>query len=179
MVTQAQRRFANLITATLLISALLIGCQSRPEATARMFQMEDEEMGVEFDPKVYYHMIESKDTVGLESIFAPDASLKFGEVSLSGREQIISGYREFLGAMKSYRIDVVNVWRTGDAIVVVEAVARGRNIGEVNEFSVPMVSVFELEGPLIGAQRDYFDPGPMMPRAQQTDPADASGAADR
>ena len=122
-----------------------------------------------FDPRNYFRMIERADYDSLKTMFADNAIFKFTAVMLNGRKEIIDGYRGFLGSIEGYRVDILHIWRTGENVIIVESVASGKNIDVPSGFKVPMVSIFELENGKIKEQRDYFDAGPMMPKAQQAD----------
>ena len=111
----------------------------------------------------YYRAIAQRDMTVLRTCMSNEAVLIFGEIELCGIDAIMHGYQEFLNSMTEYSPDIKRIVTCDDTVVVVEGLARGRNIGQEKAFSVPFASVFDLHGGKIVAQHDYFDPSRMMP----------------
>lgn len=111
----------------------------------------------------YYSAISRRDMGSIRSCFCDDATLVFGDIELTGIEAIMNGYHEFLSSMSDYSPSIARQWVCEDTTVVIEGTATGKNATDTVPFTVPFAAVFQLRGGRVLSQRDYFDPGKMMP----------------
>ena len=108
----------------------------------------------------YYGAISRRDLEAIKSCICEDAKLQFGDVELSGATAILDGYADFLGPMLEYKVTILHLWECAKGTVVVEGEANGKT---ATKFTVPFASILHFRNGRIHCQRDYFDPGKMMP----------------
>lgn len=108
----------------------------------------------------YFGAISQRDLEAIKSCICEDAKLQFGDVELSGATAIVDGYEDFLGPMLEYKVAILHLWECAEGTVVVEGEANGKT---ATKFTVPFASILRFRNGRIHRQRDYFDPGKMMP----------------
>jgi len=107
-------------------------------------------------------IVDSMDTLALAELYAPDATLVFGNgVPMSGRAEIATGLSDFFATIAGLHHQIVNEWTVGDTTIVELMVAYDRLDG--NRTSVPVVSIWAVRPDgLISTYRVFFDLAPVF-----------------
>jgi len=104
----------------------------------------------------FFAAYESRDAVRFSEFYATDATFvdPTFELNLNGRQQIREMFAKIFPKYQSLNFQIAHTTTAGENVVV-----EGTMVGETGgkTVRVPFVSVFQLEGKLIAAQRDMFD----------------------
>jgi limonene-1,2-epoxide hydrolase len=99
---------------------------------------------------------EARDLEGILSRMTPDAVyLNIGLSEAQGREAIRATVAPFLSTASEVAWTVTHIAETGDGVVLTER--EDVFVMGDKRLSVPVMGVFEFQGDLISAWRDYFD----------------------
>lgn len=119
--------------------------------------------------ELYAEGVDRKDAAAFAAVFAPDASLQFGNAPLIvGREAIQAAIAEFFTAFVALRHSSVGRWIDGDTVVLEVVVAYTRHDGAV--VNIPATTVFILAPfasraearPIVKECRIYVDLAPLF-----------------
>lgn len=124
---------------------------------------------VDWARELYADGVDRKDAAAFAAVFAPGASLRFGNSPpVVGREPIRTAIAQFFAAFASLRHTPVGTWCDGDTVVLEAVVTYTRHDGGV--VSVPATTIFILEQvvgaaqsrPTVGECRIYVDLTPLF-----------------
>jgi ketosteroid isomerase-like protein len=121
-----------------------------------------------------FDAIDAKDTDGLLSFLAPDATQTFANQDpLHGHDEIRSANDEFFAMIPSIKHDVIGAWEWDGTIIVHLWATYGRPDGR--SVTVPAVTMLTESDGLITDYQVYVDQGPVFaPSASSVEPADLS-----
>lgn len=108
--------------------------------------------------KAYFNAISAHDWPALNGLIKENIIFTMGHTVIKGRENVISGYMEFLGSLEKWDIDILRVLVDGSGVVAIEARGNALDHGSESSRVVPFASFFELEDGKVIRQSDYFDP---------------------
>lgn len=124
---------------------------------------------VEWARELYSEGVDHKDAAAFAAVFAPDASLRFGNSPpVVGREAIENAIAHFFTAFVALSHESVGTWIDGDTVVLEAVVTYTRHDGGV--VSVPATTIFILaptratdrSRPVVGECRIYVDLTPLF-----------------
>jgi uncharacterized protein (TIGR02246 family) len=119
--------------------------------------------------ELYAEGVDHKDAAAFAAVFAPDASLQFGNSPpIVGREAIQDAIAQFFTAFVALRHTSVGTWIDGDTVVLEAVVTYTRHDGGV--VSVPATTIFILAPlassdearPIVKLCRIYVDLMPLF-----------------
>ena len=124
---------------------------------------------IDWARELYAEGVDHKDAAAFAAVFAPGASLRFGNSPpVVGRGAIQEAIAHFFGAFVALRHTPAGTWIDGDTVVLEAVVTYTRHDGRV--VSVPATTIFTLataeataeSRPMVAECRIYVDLAPLF-----------------
>lgn len=110
--------------------------------------------------RTIFSAFDAKDVSALAALMTDDVRLRLGNAEMvQGKAAFIDAVNVFLGSVASFRHEIIDVWRDGDALVIELEVHYTRLDGQ--RVTVPCCNVFQLRGGLVSGYRSYIDATPV------------------